>query len=109
MGNAYAPQITPITDKLNKSGGNSLAAIDEFFAAWENYPVKDQAADLYPFGEGSVYSDHYKQDREAKKTEGTHAKGIYIDTSHIDTNTSAPSPRGESVAGLFVSLRVVSI
>ena len=43
-------------------------------------------------------------ENEAKKY-----KGIYTDTSHIDTSTCGPSPRGVSGAHVFVSLRFVSI
>ena len=37
------------------------------------------------------------------------SKGIYIDTSHTDTNTPAPLSRGQSGGGVFVSIQLVSI
>ena len=39
---------------------------------------------------------------------GEWSKGIYIDTTRIDTNTSCPSPRGASARYVFVSVGLVS-
>ena len=46
----------------------------------------------------------YATSEEAQK-----AKGVYIDTSHADTNTCRSSPRGDPATDLFVSMCVVSI
>ena len=82
--------------------GPSFIFVSVVVSSWKYFMINVyKANDMYWKTAQLVSRDDLRSPKNLRVEE--------IDTSHIDTNTPQPSPRGASARHVFVSARLVSI